>query len=47
MGGKLVVPPEIFHVTEREGPLDEGELERAQEWAISVFDKINNQESHQ
>jgi flavodoxin len=47
MGGKLVVPPEIFHVTEREGPLYEGELERAQEWAISVFDKINNQESHQ
>ncbi len=32
-GGKLVAPPEGFLVTGEEGPLAEGELERARNWA--------------
>ncbi|MCK5146865.1 flavodoxin family protein [bacterium] len=32
-GGTLVSPPEGFIVKESEGPLREGELERAAEWA--------------
>lgn len=45
LGGKLVVHPEIFHVVEREGPLHSGELERAQEWATTIHEKINKQEA--
>lgn len=37
LGGKLVLPAEIFHVTGREGPLYEGELERARDWARSIL----------
>lgn len=33
LGGKRLVPPQTFHVVEREGPLYDGELERAREWA--------------
>ena len=40
LGGKLVVPPEIFHVMEREGPLYEGEIERAQTWAASILERV-------
>lgn len=40
LGGKLVLPPEIFHVMEREGPLYEGEIERAQTWAGSILQQI-------
>jgi len=32
-GGNLTVPPEGFLVTGEEGPLQEGELERAADWA--------------
>ena len=32
-GGKLALPPEGFFVEDTEGPLKEGELERAAEWA--------------
>lgn len=32
-GGNLVLPPEGFIVKGTEGPLEEGELERAAEWA--------------
>ena len=32
-GGNLTVPPEGFLVTGEEGPLKEGELERASDWA--------------
>ena len=38
-GGNLVVPPEGFFVKDREGPLKEGELERAAEWGKKI-DKI-------
>jgi len=37
LGGKRLVPPETFHVVEREGPLYDGELERAMEWALSLL----------
>jgi flavodoxin len=36
-GGQLVVPPEGFYVEDTEGPLKEGELERAAAWASKLF----------
>jgi len=39
LGGKLILPPETFHVTDREGPLYEGELQRAQAWAATLYEK--------
>jgi len=36
-GGELAVPPEGFYVGDTEGPLLEGELERAAEWARQVL----------
>jgi flavodoxin len=36
-GGKVVVPPEGFYVDDTPGPLVEGELERAEEWAGKLF----------
>jgi flavodoxin I len=35
-GGELVAPPEGFYVTDTEGPLLDGELERAAAWARQV-----------
>jgi flavodoxin len=35
-GGEQALPPEGFIVQEREGPLKEGELERAGEWAARL-----------
>ncbi len=35
-GGKLVAPPEGFIVKGNEGPLKEGELERAADWAKKI-----------
>lgn len=39
LGGKRIVPPEIFHVTEREGPLYAGEIARAREWAALILER--------
>jgi hypothetical protein len=36
-GGKLAVPPEGFIVEASEGPLREGELERAAAWAKTII----------
>jgi flavodoxin len=36
MGGKLAAPPEGFYVDDTEGPLLEGELERATEWGKQI-----------
>ena len=36
-GGELVLPPEGFFVKGTEGPLKEGELERAAEWAKQIL----------
>ena len=38
-GGALVVPPEGFFVNDTEGPLREGELERAAAWAKQILEK--------
>jgi len=35
-GGELAVPPEGFYVASGEGPLVEGELERAAAWARQI-----------
>ncbi len=35
-GGELAVPPEGFYVGDTEGPLVEGELERAAQWARQI-----------
>jgi flavodoxin len=40
LGGKRVVPPETFHVVEREGPLYEGEIERARAWAALILKRL-------
>jgi len=37
-GGHMAVPPEGFIVKSREGPLKEGELERAAGWAKAISD---------
>lgn len=39
LGGKRLVAPETFVVEGREGPLEEGEVERAQQWAESIVDR--------
>ena len=36
-GGEPAVPPEGFHVKGVEGPLKEGELERAADWARQIM----------
>ena len=37
-GGNLILPPEPFFVKGREGPLKDGELERAAAWAKKILD---------
>ena len=37
-GGTLILPPEPFFVKSREGPLKEGELERAARWAKGLLE---------
>ncbi len=39
-GGDLVVPPEGFVVAGTEGPLKEGELERAADWARRILARL-------
>jgi flavodoxin I len=36
-GGELVIPPQGFFVEGTEGPLQEGELERAADWAKQIM----------
>jgi flavodoxin len=40
LGGKRIVPAETFHVEGREGPLCEGEVERAKTWAASILKQL-------
>jgi flavodoxin len=40
LGGKRVVPPETFHVVGRDGPLYEGEIERARTWAALILKRV-------
>jgi flavodoxin len=37
LGGKRLLPPETFLVMEREGPLYDGEIERAEAWARTIL----------
>lgn len=37
LGGRRVVAPETFIVEGREGPLEDGEVERARQWAESIL----------
>lgn len=39
-GGNLAVPPEPFFVEGTEGPLKEGELKRAAEWAKEIVKQL-------
>ena len=39
-GGELAIPPEGFYVADAEGPLVEGELERAAEWARQMKGRV-------
>lgn len=41
-GARLVAPPESFLVSGSEGPLADGELERAHTWASDVYTKIGD-----
>jgi flavodoxin I len=36
-GGTLIVPPEGFFVNDTEGPLKDGEIERAESWAKQII----------
>jgi hypothetical protein len=40
-GGKPVVPPESFHVVEREGPLHDREIGRVKAWAESILEQLD------
>jgi flavodoxin len=40
LGGRPIVQPETFHVMEREGPLEEGELERARLWVDLILEAL-------
>ena len=40
-GGKPIMRPETFHVVGREGPLYEGELERACQWTQLILKKMD------
>ena len=40
LGGKPLLPPQTFHVMEREGPLYEGEIERARDWARQILARL-------
>ena len=39
-GGRMIARPETFHVTGREGPMLEGETERAALWAETLLKKV-------
>lgn len=41
LGGRRIVPPETFHVEGREGPMFEGEFDRAREWASGILERMN------
>jgi len=38
--GTLVAPPEAFYVVDREGPLKDGEMERAVEWGRTLRSSV-------
>lgn len=40
LGGEMIVEPNMFYVKGKEGPLYDGELERAKEWGKEIKGKI-------
>ena len=42
-GASLVLPPESFFVVGREGPLEEGERERAEQWAKLILERLESE----
>jgi flavodoxin len=47
LGGKRLVPPETFHVEEHhQGPLYDGEIERARTWARTILAKYGHLSKH-
>lgn len=46
-GATLIAPSESFFVALREGPLEEGELERAARWAEGIFEHVKTSTSVQ
>ena len=45
LGGKRTVPPETFHVEHHhEGPLCDGEIDRARSWAKSILAQLERQD---
>lgn len=45
LGGKRIIPPETFHVEGSEGPLYDGEIERAKQWAGLILERLDAQSS--
>jgi flavodoxin len=43
LGGRPIVPPETFHVTGSEGPLYDGEIDRARRWAGLILERLEIQ----
>jgi len=46
VGGELVVPAEGFFVTGGEGPLKDGEVERAQAWGESILNALGDVQAY-
>jgi flavodoxin len=46
LGGKPIVRPETFFVIEKQGPLYEGEIDRAKTWAKEVLDRYARFSKH-
>jgi flavodoxin len=44
LGGLQVIRPQTFHVVGREGPLYQGEIERARQWAASILVNIGKRQ---
>lgn len=47
LGGKQIVPPKSFFVVEKQGPLYEGEIERAKTWAETILARYRRFSEHQ
>jgi len=45
-GVSLILPPESFFVAAKEGPLEDGELERAAQWAKTLFERFDSWYQH-
>jgi flavodoxin len=41
LGGKLIAAPETVYVMGKEGPLYEGEIQRAQSWALAILERMH------